>query len=155
MTYDALEISKFIIAYWHKHDADITNLMLQKLLYLLWTDYYRTTRQELFHNMFLAWKFGPVVPDAYYNYCLWGGRQIGADEPFWKSTGTGSDVGSNLLTADEHLLSGILSQYLSFSVTDLVRLTTRDGTPWRQVYQERGGPHQKIPFQLIKQSISS
>ena len=45
--------------------VELTNLKLQKLLYLLYAKYYAVSGDALFTNRFEAWAYGPVLSDIY------------------------------------------------------------------------------------------
>ena len=44
---------------------NLTNLKLQKLLYILYAKYFVITSSALFANRFEAWQYGPVLSDIY------------------------------------------------------------------------------------------
>ncbi|MFZ7987057.1 DUF4065 domain-containing protein [Fusobacterium nucleatum] len=47
---------------------DITNLVLQKLLYFIQAHSLLTNHIEAFNNRMEAWMYGPVVPEVYDNF---------------------------------------------------------------------------------------
>lgn len=48
--------------------SDITNLVLQKLLYFIQAHSLLTNRVPAFDNRMEAWMYGPVVPEVYDNF---------------------------------------------------------------------------------------
>ena len=74
--FDAVTIARYIVDYCTKNNTPITNLKLQKLLYYVWIDYYKATNKPLFSNYICAWPLGPVVVDAYDEFCVYGGLNI-------------------------------------------------------------------------------
>lgn len=73
----AENVAKFMISYSYSKNKPISNLQLQKFLYFCWIEYYKKSDGErLFDDAFYAWKFGPVIPDIYYQYCANGGLPI-------------------------------------------------------------------------------
>ena len=49
----------------NEQGVNLTNLKLQKLLYILYAKYYVETKDALFSNRFEAWQYGPVLSDIY------------------------------------------------------------------------------------------
>ena len=48
-----------------EQEVNLTNLKLQKLLYLLYARYYIDAKVSLFPDRFEAWKYGPVLTEIY------------------------------------------------------------------------------------------
>ena len=48
-----------------EQEINLTNLKLQKLLYILYAKYYHDTNASLFADRFEAWQYGPVLADIY------------------------------------------------------------------------------------------
>jgi uncharacterized phage-associated protein len=44
---------------------EITPMKLQKMLYFLYRDYLQRTKEPLFTERFMAWKYGPVLDSVY------------------------------------------------------------------------------------------
>lgn len=57
-------------------DFDMTNLVMQKLLYLCQAESMRTTGKALFEDDIVAWQSGPVVQDVYYAYAYRGASRL-------------------------------------------------------------------------------
>lgn len=94
-TLDAIDIAKYIVMYLHDKDVSISNLCLQRVLYVLQVEFLKRYGVPLFHNAINAWGFGPCVDDVYYKYCYNAGTKI------WVlPTDTAPDIEGNY-TADE------------------------------------------------------
>lgn len=138
--YNAEAVANFIINKCTSDENPISNLKLQKILYYAWVEYYKATKKYLFIDSICAWQFGPVVPDVYYEYCVYGGRPI------------------NLLCEieiskeDQDILAPIIDKYEYEPVSELVEKTHRPGMAWDQIYQGGIGNHKPIPFDLIKKT---
>ena len=65
VTYRALDIAKWFIAWADDEDADLSNLKLQKLLYYAQGWHIALTGRQLFTEDLQAWSHGPVVPQVY------------------------------------------------------------------------------------------
>lgn len=74
--YDARTISNFIVNYALSNNKVITNLKLQKLLYFLQLKFIGDTGKPIFLNSIEKWKLGPVVPDVYHDYKMFGSNPI-------------------------------------------------------------------------------
>ena len=79
MSLNASEIAKYIISKCYKEQNYINNLKLQKILYIVWLEYYKEKGTAIFDNDICAWKMGPIVPDVYYEYCMYAARPIFMD----------------------------------------------------------------------------
>lgn len=142
MTYSGFDIAKVIIFYGNQHNIPINNLKLQKLLYLLWVDYYKETHQHLFEERFYAWAYGPAVPSIYYVYYL------------SKSAPLASAEAPKLTPFDKRWLIAALGRYVPLPVKDLVDMVRKSGSPWEKVYKKRSDGQGKFPFRSIELSVS-
>lgn len=142
MAYSAMDVAKYTISYYCEQGSPISNLKLQKILYFSWIEYYKQKKQHLFEDSFCAWKFGPVVPDVYYEYCIYAGMPI-PDYPYDKNPKT------LLSGADQNILNPILHRYIGATAHDLVDKTHEEGKPWSVIYQNGEGNRSVIPFPLI------
>ncbi len=140
MIYSALSIARYIITRCNESGMLISNLKLQKILYFLWIEYYNQTGKYLFLDNFCAWQFGPVVPEVYYEYCVYGGRTINA---IYKET-----LGDSYT---EKIIDNVLEQYMTLTVGELVERSHRKKSAWDSVYDNGNGKGKVIPFWMIKE----
>ena len=104
---------------------DITPLALQKMLYYAQAFFYALFNQELFADNCQAWAHGPVYPDVYYKYRLYGYNPIDAPLPE-------TECGFSELTNREiELLDAIISAFGCYSGSVLERMTHSE-RPWRE-----------------------
>ena len=54
----------------------ITPLKLQKLVYFIYKEYLQDTGTELFSERFETWKYGPVLPNLYSEFRVFGNKPI-------------------------------------------------------------------------------
>ncbi len=138
MTYDAMDIARYIVKEYHEKKNPVTNLKLQKLLYYAWVEYFRATGERLFNNRIEAWKFGPVVPDVYYHYYTYAAIPIRErTEPHEQLDRKAKDV-----------LNKLIDDNVSRSARELVEKTHMAGTPWKLTYES--GKEKEISFDLIE-----
>lgn len=138
MIYSAMAVANYIINRCYQNNNPISNLQLQKILYFMWIDYYNATDKTLFWDSICAWQFGPVVPEVYYEYCVYGGRSINIQ------------CETEISKADEPFLDDIIDAYITIPVNVLVDMTHRKNSAWDIVYQGGSGNRNVIPFDLIK-----
>lgn len=136
--YPVQSIAHFVIDYCSRLGKPISNLKLQKILYFLWIDYFNHSKEHLFNTEMYAWQFGPVVPDVYNEYCVYGGNDI---YHCYKE-----DI---LSDADRRLLSKFLDNYIDQPVSTLVTRSHQKGKPWDHIYNMLGQKRGKIPYKLI------
>ena len=136
--YSAVDVAKYIVSYSTQQGKSISNLKLQKMLYYLWVDYYKSTGRELYVDDICAWQFGHVVPDVYYEFCSYAGTPIS------------KEFASPISDDDRITLNGIINKYLYKTAHMLVDMTHEQGSPWNTVYQNGAGLREVIPFDLIK-----
>ena len=139
--YKVDQIANFMIVYASITKKPITNLQLQKFLYFLWIDYYRKHKKFLFCDEFSAWRFGPVIPDVYYRFCVYGGL------PITESIDVKLD---NKEAANE--IRVIVDKYSKEDPFSLVKETHHKDGAWDSIFNKNGngsGNHTPIPFSLI------
>jgi uncharacterized phage-associated protein len=122
MSIPAYSAARYICA---RGDWRVTNLALQKILYLAHMVHLGRTGQGLIDGEFEAWDYGPVNPDLYRTVKMFGDRPIqnvffGAPRIF------GTPEEETLREACEHLLVK--------SPGELVAMTHRQNGAWAKNY---------------------
>lgn len=74
--YDVQDVAEYIITYSEVKDYGISNLKLQKILYLIQAYSLIHTKKPCFSEDIEAWDFGPVIPEMYRKYRQFGGADI-------------------------------------------------------------------------------
>lgn len=121
--YDALDVSKHIIEYGYKIRSLVTNLRLQKLLYFVQAEHLAREEKPCFFNRIEAWRWGPVVPDVYRNYAIFGSMAIPV-------------VVDELPPVEENvrrLMESVSNHFKKYFAWDLVDITHGNG-PWKMCY---------------------
>lgn len=136
--YSAKQIADYVVGYGMENNISISNLKLQKLLYFIWIDYYKATNQFLFEENFSAWKFGPVVPEVYYEYCAYGCFPI-----YKKLCGYSDAIDKDVQKIINKTILKLKNEYVS----QLVEKTHGEGKPWKKNFSE--GMRNDIPFDDI------
>ncbi|WP_455104174.1 Panacea domain-containing protein [Peptostreptococcus sp.] len=144
MSYDALDISRYIINYCNNHDIEISNLKLQKLLYFVQAMFLVTYGVPAFFQNIVAWPYGTVVDDVYHEYKQFGSMSIPSIEYY-------SDFSLNSMNFEtkkfdesiinsEHRekINGVLNVMANKDAFKLVDIT-HSQEPWIKAYKEGSG----------------
>ena len=136
--YDAIYLSKYIIAKCACEKKPISNLQLQKILYYIQREYLHSNNIA-FPDEIEAWQFGPVVPNVYYHYCGFGAMPI---------TFPQSDI--HILPSDKNIIDPIVESKRELDPWIMVEDTHKPGGAWNQIFNNGTGNRQTIPRSLIK-----
>lgn len=143
----ALDIAKYLLSV-----QPMSNLKLQKMIYLTYADYLTKTGKRLFKDQIISMQYGPVIPTVYDNYKSNGREEITDETRDSLITLEGITTRMTLarmLKADDDqaILSSLkdtLDQFGGKKPSQLVDITHRDGSPWSQV-----SLHESISDQII------
>ncbi|MDT2861306.1 Panacea domain-containing protein [Lactococcus lactis] len=133
----ALDIAKFLLSV-----KPMSNLKLQKMVYLVYADYLVKTGKPLFDEKILAYKFGPVVKEVYDEYKPHGREEIVEDDseeikfgvityPMVLARFIQAEDGSEIIAS----IKRTLKVFGDKSASKLVDLTHREGGPWDKTEQ--------------------
>lgn len=123
--YDVLDIAKYVIWYCYKKEFQISNLKLQKILYFIQAEFLVNNGNACFYNRIEAWDFGPVVPDAYHRYKIYGSADIPKNE--------GEQCLGKIRKKDYKMIQNIIDQCGPYSASYLVE-KTHNQAPWKNAY---------------------
>ena len=126
--FDVITISNYIIEYCMKKEYKITNLRLQKILYYVQGYFLKSYDQSAFSEEIVAWPYGPVVPEAYYNYCQFGRNDLCLFQNIEYDF-------SSIPKEEKKYINTIVDSCHNISVTELVNKTHLE-EPWKTT-QER------------------
>ena len=106
----------------------LTNMQLQKLVFLAHGYALGLTGLSMYHNNTHAWQWGPVIPRLYKALQKFGsGRVTGpiaVDDP-----------SESLDETQTVVLKGVLEVYKKFSGAQLSDITHRPGSPWSKTWE--------------------
>ena len=130
--YDAGEVAKYFIYLSSKkvigdtgEREGISNLKLQKVLYLAQAYYLSKLNKPLFSDSIEAWKYGPVVPGVYHLY------KSNKNTPIIDTKDR-----SKLSPKDKNVLDRIWDSFGGYSAGKLVDITHAD-TPWKNAFSSQ------------------
>lgn len=67
--YKAIDIAKYVVSKCTKDGKPITNLQLQRILFLCQEKSLRQRQVSLFSDEIEMWEIGSVIVDVYYSFC--------------------------------------------------------------------------------------
>lgn len=139
---DAAQVAKYIISLDSmRPEPDVTQLKLQKLLFLAQANYLAATGRRLFSEQTEAFENGPVIDAIRRLFQSYGRKIIAPDSTAWNITALPADA--------RRFVDSIWELYGDWSATALWKLTHTKGAPWDQYYRENSF-HTVIPDDAIR-----
>lgn len=123
--YKAITIAKYIIKRCNENSIIISNLKLQKILYFIQAEFLVVTDSPCFQETIEAWDFGPVVPEVYYEYRMYGSASIPCEDYNEQFMINPNDI---------EMINGIIDECAQFSAYQLVNITHKQD-PWINAYR--------------------
>lgn len=137
--YTALEVAKYIINKCIELNRPISNLQLQKILYYVQGEYMKCNDgQPLFNNEIMAWQYGPVVPEVYYEYNKYCSNAI-----IFKECGE-----ANFNVEDQSVVDSVISEKSKLNAWSLVKATHSED-PWKNTFNNN--PNTKISKDAMRE----
>lgn len=160
--YDVLTISRYVINKCNRENIIISNLKLQKLLYLIQGFYLAFYHQRCFDDDIQAWDYGPVCPNAYHEFKRFGANNIPTInfyEEIYFEDGTikckKHEFNNDEIDQDTRdIINAVIETYGHYSATSLVNITHAQ-LPWNKTYYSH--PSEKnviIDEKLIEEYFS-
>ena len=128
--YSALSVARYIIDYCNEQGRGVSNLKLQKILYFVQAEFLVSTpkNQPCFRDRIEAWDFGPVVPNVYHQYKIFGSAVIPA-----RFNERLAPYLEKIQPADQLRIEAIVDETAPYSASQLVEITHHQ-TPWMSAY---------------------
>lgn len=137
--YKAIDLANYIVDKCIKDSTPITNLQLQRILYIVQKDFLKRGYQA-FSDDIEAWGFGPVVPNVYFYFCGFGAMPISVSR----------DTVPNL-SIDKNIIDNIVKTKRSLTPWEAAKETHKITGAWSKVFNNGKGSHCIIPVSLIKE----
>lgn len=138
----AVDIARYIINKCHENDFLISNLKLQKLLYFAQGYSLALNDEPLFKEEIEAWDFGPVVPEVYREFKMFGANEIPEiktyydtnfdSDTFLEEVEFTTDIFSEV---QKVIMDAVIKQLGRFSANRLVTIT-HEQAPWINSYSK-------------------
>lgn len=145
-SYKSLEIADHFVELAKERKGRITNMQLQKLVYIAHGCRLAIEGKSLVSDPVEAWPFGPVFPELYSKLRKFGKEPIRAV------------VGEKLTELDsvsEFILDMVYSEHGNKSGWTLSNMTHKPGTAWSIVWSEQGKQFGEITNDLIREDYIS
>lgn len=145
--YSAMDVALYIIHYLNSEKYSVSNLKLQKLLYFVQGFFLCLKDEPCFEEKIEAWDFGPVIPDVYHKYKIFGSNSIPMTDYYEYIDYDGQDMirikkrkldEIKFCEIDAKIIDMVLDQLKGYSATTLVNITHKQ-SPWSSVYD----PHKR------------
>lgn len=135
-TETAIDLGKYIINKCINDNCPITNLQLQKILFIIQRNFLQNGKIA-FHDESEAWRLGPAIPNVYYEFAGFGTEPIFI---FQEGVTIKSDY--------KPIVDEIVEEKRTTSITELINETRKPKGAWAAVYS----PKQRnvIPLDLIR-----
>lgn len=130
--YDVKTIINYIIAYSNDCELEITNLVVQKILYYIQGYFIKINNALAFDSDIYKWPYGPVVPTAYFELCANRNQPI----YFEKSEREKYLEDTTINRKDRNLINTIIKKCNSLGVTQLVN-GTHNQLPWKNAEMKK------------------
>ncbi|XSG81218.1 MAG: Panacea domain-containing protein [Methyloligella sp. ZOD6] len=142
-----------------KNGQKLTQMQLQKLVYIAHGWNLAVNGEPLTADSPCAWDYGPVYRD------LRDALQGQGSKPVEREIPVGSFGGGVFLDGDEgkqparaklseeasEVVKRVFADYGKYHAFSLSALTHREGTPWSKVYKDGAGRFEAIPDELIRE----
>ena len=142
--YKATEVAWKILKVAKENGIDISNLQLQKLVYIAHGYMLGWKNKPLCNDAMEAWVYGPVVSNVYHLFKDNGKAPIPVNQNV--VTDLDGDIDA------EYIIDGVVRHYGNKSAPELVSLTHQKNTPWHVTWNKVGSPKTSVPIDndLIK-----
>lgn len=124
----ALNVTNNILKRAFREEKDISPMKLQKILYIVYKEYYKRTGRLLFGEQIEAWKYGPVVRSVYDEFKEYGSNAI--KRYYVDETGTAFEANEEASQQLKSVLDTVWEKYKGFDGIRLSEFTHKEGTAW-------------------------
>lgn len=136
--YSVDTVSRYIINYCDEHLGGVSNIRLQKLLYFVQAQFIMDLNIAAFKEEMEAWSFGPVIPEIYRKYKIFGRDNIilNAKNDIKKYLfGFNNELNEEILKEDMNIINKALKATEDVSTAELMRVSYIQG-PWKNAYNK-------------------
>lgn len=125
--YSALDVAKYIIDYEASQGRTVSNLRLQKLLYFVQIAFLATKDSQCFNDDLEAWDYGPVVPEVYRKYKIFGSTMIPT------AVSNRDQINTVIGNNDQQIINSMLDLLQKCTTRELVEISHAQD-PWKNIY---------------------
>ncbi len=121
--YPVIDVARYIIWYCQEKSYAISNLKLQKILYFAQAQFlvFGKDNKPCFSEKIEAWQYGPVVPEVYRQYKIFGSAHIPC-----------GDIAEefDIDESDKEMINGIVDRCNKYSAERLISISQKQ-KPWK------------------------
>lgn len=140
---DIIQDSYYLINLFHRDKKVITQLHVQKLMFLFEAYYMNVTNEnKLYDCGYKAWNFGPVAPRLYKRYKNYGKDDI-------RLSKEEEEAGNQISEKKKQIMEELYKTFKDFSAMELVSFTHAEGSPWKEVWDSN--PYGDISKESMKE----
>lgn len=136
--YSVDTVSRYIINYCDEYLGGVSNIRLQKLLYFVQAQFIMDLGIAAFKEEMEAWSFGPVIPEIYRKYKIFGRDNIivNAKSDIKKYLfGCNNELNEEILKEDMNIINKALKATEDVSTAELIRVSHLQD-PWKNAYNK-------------------
>jgi uncharacterized phage-associated protein len=139
--FSAAEVANTFLDLARRSGKTLSNLQLQKLVYIAYGFHLAGLGKRLFYDEIEAWPLGPVIPNLYHELKRYG----------WGDVTQPIENAGEIPESDPArvIVESVWDSYREFSPEELSGLTHQDGTPWAAAWKE-GERHVRISDDAIR-----
>lgn len=127
--YSVVDVSSYIILSSKLNNNGVSNLRLQKLLYYVQAEFLLEQGIGAFKEEIEAWDFGPVVPEVYRMYKMFGREDIIYHLDIF------IDSMVKIEKEDKKIIDDVLERSKNIPTIELVNMTLQE-EPWKNAYNK-------------------
>lgn len=143
---DIIQDSYYLINLFHKDRKVITQLHVQKLMFIFEAYYINVTGENKLYNCkFKAWSFGPVIHRLYKRYKNYGKDDIQLSKQE-------EEVGNQISGRKKQIMEELYETFKDFSAIELLSFTHAQDSPWKNIWNEE--PYSNISKESMKEWFS-
>lgn len=125
-----VKLARYIIHRFAELDYSLTNLKLNKLIYIIYLAYYQKFERPLFSEEFVVWPYGPILQSVYFEYCAW------RNNPIDFRVETKYDSKPNLEREVASVVETVISFYGNMAHSELINVTNHDLSDWWKIAKQ-------------------
>ncbi len=145
--YSVVDVSSYIIFSSKLNNNGVSNLRLQKLLYYVQAEFLLEQGVGAFKEEIEAWDFGPVVPEVYHMYKMFGREDIVYPLDMF------IDSVDKIEQNDRKIIDDVLNRSKNIPTMELVNMTHQE-EPWIDAYNRGAGSTNIISKEKILEYFS-
>lgn len=150
--YEARKIVNYLIDNFDPQTHCLTNLKMQKSLFLMHAIYLCRKQRPLIRNHFETWEYGPVISSVYHDLKIYGNGTIRDRVKYYDYAKMKDEYVSyqGISEEDREYINTISLTILNYDISYLMKETHKSGGPWDKTVKIKGRDRShRIPNEAI------